>query len=64
MHGFYVDMEDKIITFDIIIDFNVKNWEDVYRQVYDEVKDKYKDFKIDITLDVDISNKFHLLRNK
>ena len=55
MHGFYIDDEEKSISFDIIIDFKVKNREEVYKQIYDEVKNKYKDYKIDITLDIDAS---------
>ena len=56
MHGFYYDEEDKSISFDIIIDFKVKNREEVYQEIYDEVQNKYKDYKISITLDVDISD--------
>ena len=56
MHGFYLDESDKTISFDIIIDFEVKNREELYKHIYDEVKDKYKDYKVSITLDVDISD--------
>lgn len=56
MHGFYFDEDDKSISFDIIIDFNIKNREQVYKDIYDEIKEKYKDYKISITLDVDISD--------
>ena len=56
MHGFYIDSIEKNISFDIIIDFNIKNREEVYQQIYDEVQEKYKDYKINITLDVDISD--------
>ena len=56
MHGFYLDEEDNTISFDIIIDFNVKNKEEIYRKIYDEVKKEYKDYKISITLDIDISD--------
>ena len=56
MHGFYFDEQEKTISFDIIIDFNVKNREEVYRLIYDEVQEKYKDYKVNITLDVDISD--------
>ena len=56
MHGFYLDESEKTISFDIIIDFKVKNREEVYKEIYDEVKNKYKDYKIDITLDIDISD--------
>ena len=56
MHGFYFDEEDKSISFDIIIDFKVKNREEVYQEIYDEIQSKYKDYKISITLDIDISD--------
>ena len=56
MHGFYIDEEDKTISFDIIIDFKTKNREEEYMKIYDEVQNKYKDYKINITLDVDISD--------
>lgn len=56
MHGFYYDEEDKTISFDIIIDFKIKNREEVYKEIYDEIQNKYKDYKISITLDIDISD--------
>ncbi len=56
MHGFYFDEEEKTISFDIIIDFKIKNKEEVYKKIYDEVKEKYKDYKINITLDIDMSD--------
>ena len=56
MHGFYIDEEDKTISFDIIIDFKIKNREEEYMKIYDEIKKKYKDYTINITLDVDISD--------
>ena len=56
MHGFYIDKIDKIISFDIIIDFKEKNKEEVFKRIYEEVKKKYKDYYIEITLDVDTSD--------
>ena len=56
MHGFYLDKEDKSISFDIIIDFKIKNREEVYKEIYEEVQKKYKNYKLNITLDVDISD--------
>ncbi|MBQ3474991.1 MAG: cation transporter [Bacilli bacterium] len=56
MHGFYLDEEDKSISFDIIIDFKIKNREELYKEIYNEVKNKYKDYKIEITLDIDVSD--------
>ncbi len=56
MHGFYVDEEDKSISFDIIIDFKIDNREEEYNRIYDEIQNRYKDYQINITLDVDISD--------
>ena len=56
MHGFYLDEEDKSISFDIIIDFKVNNREEIYKEIYDEVQNKYKDYRIDINLDIDVSD--------
>ena len=56
MHGFYVNKEEKTISFDIIIDFKVKNREQIYSKIYDEIKEKYGDYAINITLDIDISD--------
>ena len=56
MHGFYLDEEDKTISFDIIIDFAVKNREELYQHIYDEVQTKYQNYAIHITLDVDVSD--------
>lgn len=56
MHGLYIDNTDKTISFDIIIDFNAKNREEIYKEIYDKVKDKYKDYNVSIALDVDITD--------
>ena len=56
MHGFYIDEIDKSISFDIIIDFKIKNMDELYRKIYDDVKAKYNSYNISITLDVDISD--------
>lgn len=56
MHGFYINQEDKNISFDIIIDFKTKNREELYQKIYDEIQEKYKDYKLNITLDIDVSD--------
>ena len=55
-HGFYLDKEDMAISFDIIIDFKIKDREELYRHIYDEVQEIYKNYKLNITLDVDMSD--------
>ena len=57
MHGFYIDFKEKFISFDIIIDFKVKNREELYREIYDEIENEYKGYTINITLDIDMSDK-------
>ena len=56
MHGFYLDDEDKTISFDVIVDFKADNREKTYRDVYDEVQKEFNDYKLNITLDVDTSD--------
>lgn len=56
MHGFYLDINDKTLSFDIIIDFKAKNREKIYQEVYDSVQEKFKNYKITITLDIDSSD--------
>ena len=56
MHGFYLDVEEKTISFDIIIDFKAKEREKIYQKIYDEIQKEFKDYTITITLDVDVSD--------
>ena len=56
MHGFYLDDEDKTISFDVIVDFKADNREKTYRDIYDEVQKEFNDYKLNITLDVDMSD--------
>jgi len=56
MHGFYLDETEKIISFDIIIDFSIKNRQELYKTIYDEIQQKFTGYKVNIALDVDISD--------
>ena len=56
MHGFYIDKIEKFISFDIIIDFKIKNREEIYKDIYDKIRELYKGYKIRITLDLDMSD--------
>ena len=56
MHGFYLDVKDKMLSFDIIIDFEARDREKTYRDIYDAVQKEFKDYIIAITLDVDASD--------
>ena len=54
LHGFYLDRKEKIINFDIILDFEDLNRQETYKEIYNKVQEKYPDYKITITMDIDI----------
>ena len=56
MHGFYVDLEQKRISFDLIIDFETPDRVDLYKHISDDVQELYPDFDFVITLDRDLSD--------
>ena len=56
MHGFYADISSRAASFDLIIDFSVKNREELYADIVEEVKSLYPDFTFNITLDRDLSD--------
>lgn len=53
-HGFYIEKKNKSIRFDIIIDYSVKNREEIYNKILNDVKSKYPDYTINIKVDIDI----------
>ncbi len=56
MHGFYVDEEYKIITFDLIFDFDEEHPEKCVNKIKKSLKEKYPDYNFSIILDADISD--------
>lgn len=56
MHGFYLDETDKVLSLDIIIDFNINNREELYKHIYDDIKTEYPDYNLNITLDIDAND--------
>ena len=54
LHGFYLDKKEKVINFDIILDFEDLNRQKVYNEIYNKVQEKYPNYKISITMDIDI----------
>ena len=53
-HGFYLEEKNKSIRFDIIIDYSIKNREEIYDKILNEVKKEYPDYTINIKVDIDI----------
>lgn len=56
MHGFYINYEEKIMNFDIILDFDSPDRNEEYMHILSDVKEAFPDFAIGITLDLDVSD--------
>ena len=56
MHGFFVNVEAKTVTFDLVIDFAAKNRQELYCEIVDEVAALYPDYSFSVTLDRDFSD--------
>ena len=55
MHGFYVDMETKEMTFDVVMGFEIRPKEGL-RIIHEELAKAYPEYKIEIAPDVDVSD--------
>ena len=56
IHGFYCNIQEKVIRFDIVIDFAAPALGAVVRNAFEAVKSMYPDFKITIQPDNDFSD--------
>ena len=56
MHGFYINYEEKIMNFDIILDFDSPDRNKEYMHILSDVQEAFPDFAIGITLDLDVSD--------
>jgi len=56
MHGFYVDEENNMISFDLIIGFDANNKEKIKDDVLKEIKEKYPEYNYFIIIDTDYSD--------
>ena len=56
LHGFYCDIDQKFLRFDIVVDFAAPDTHEVHRKVVDAVKALYPDFSITVQLDNDFSD--------
>ncbi|MBQ6560619.1 MAG: cation transporter [Erysipelotrichaceae bacterium] len=56
MHGFYVDEENKLITFDLIFSFDEKEPERCVEEIREKLENKYPQYHFGIILDTDISD--------
>ena len=54
IHGFYADLEKKIINLDIILDFVLENRQAVFNKIEKELQKAYPNYQIHMTMDIDI----------
>ncbi len=53
VHGFYADTEKKIISLDVILDFELDDRQGTFEQIKNEVQQAYPDYDIRMALDID-----------
>lgn len=56
MHGFYVDSEKKIISFDLVFDFSEKHIPEIIETISENIKSKHPKYKINIIEDKDFTD--------
>ena len=56
LHGFYVDKEKMLVSFDIILDYGCPNVEQIKNELYNKMKEKYPLYNYVIVIDNDISD--------
>ena len=55
-HGFYVDVEARRMSFDVILDFAAEDRHALYEAIRAEVRAAWPEYEIHVTLDVDASD--------
>lgn len=55
VHGFYVDMQEKIMRFDIVVSFDAKDRDEAYIKAQQAVQDEYSEYKLITSMDADYS---------
>ncbi len=54
IHGFFADMENKAISFDIILNYSLDNREELFDKIHKKLTEKYPDYVLNVTMDIDI----------
>ena len=53
-HGFFFDKENKFVSFDIILDFELEDRQGTFDEIKKEVEAAYPEYRFRITMDVDV----------
>lgn len=56
IHGFYVDLELKLINFDLIIGYEFDNSKEIIEEIKDKIIAQYNDYQVYIVQDFDFSD--------
>ena len=56
MHGFFVDLDTKLMRFDIILAFEAPDRQSLYDHICKDVQDAFPGYQLQIVLDVDASD--------
>ncbi|MBQ9001733.1 MAG: cation transporter [Eggerthellaceae bacterium] len=56
MHGFYVDLDARRLSFDLIISFDVPDRMALYDHIVGDLRELYPDFELNVALDLDLSD--------
>ena len=55
MHGFYMDKEEKLLRFDIIVSFEAGDRRKVFREACDKVRKEFPEYTVQAAMDMDFS---------
>ena len=55
MHGFFMDKEEKLLRFDLIVSFDAADRRQVFREASDKVRKEYPDYTLQAAMDMDFS---------
>ena len=56
VHGFYVDDEKRLITFDLVFEFECENPKEVIASITKELKEKYPNYDYYVVQDSDFTD--------
>ncbi len=56
MHGFYANEADRVMHFDLIIDFAVEDRDALHQHIIEDVQRRYPNWQVTTNLDVDMSD--------
>ena len=56
VHGFYVDVETNVVSFDLIIDYEAPNQEEIKNSLVNDLSELHKDYQFFVVLDYDFAD--------